>query len=266
MEQPAITSARPPTESSLRPIAAAREHRRSRSLSLGRQRSASTLARRKSRSFETAAAELLVQKALSGREEPSGAVHMHRFGEAPLLVSLARSELPDSVGGAQALEVLHRLGGSVPERVEGLGGQPEILNGEVARLEREAPKPARRRSLVAVGRRRGALGRCGARHRARCAGIGGRPRARAASCRAPCRASEARLPKPSVWYSATIAQGAGSCPIEAGILGRLADHECRHGRLPFDRTAACGCWPQEGAAVVPMPARLAGRPASERAA
>ena len=24
------------------------------------------------------------------------------------------------------------------------------------------------------------------------------------------------------------------CPIEAGVLGRLADHECAHGRLPGD--------------------------------
>ena len=39
----------------------------------------------------------------------------------------------------------------------------------------------------------------------------------------------------------------GCCPIEAGLLGRLADHECAHGRLPGDRTAKCGCWPQENA-------------------
>lgn len=25
----------------------------------------------------------------------------------------------------------------------------------------------------------------------------------------------------------------------------LADHECQHGRLPTDKTRACGCWPQE---------------------
>ena len=31
------------------------------------------------------------------------------------------------------------------------------------------------------------------------------------------------------------------CPIEAGLLGRLADHECPHGRLPGDRTPKCGC-------------------------
>ena len=41
----------------------------------------------------------------------------------------------------------------------------------------------------------------------------------------------------------------GCCPIEAGLLGRLADHECAHGRLPGDRTAKCGCWPQENASV-----------------
>lgn len=37
----------------------------------------------------------------------------------------------------------------------------------------------------------------------------------------------------------------GTCPIEAGVLGRLADHECQHGRLPGDRTPPCGCWPNE---------------------
>jgi hypothetical protein len=39
------------------------------------------------------------------------------------------------------------------------------------------------------------------------------------------------------------------CPVEAGMLGGLAEHECRHGRLPFDRTGPCGCWPEEGAVV-----------------
>jgi hypothetical protein len=57
----------------------------------------------------------------------------------------------------------------------------------------------------------------------------------------------------SARYSAAIVQGADSCPIEAGALGRLADHECRHGRLPFDPTAACGCWPEEGAVVLALP-------------
>ena len=49
-----------------------------------------------------------------------------------------------------------------------------------------------------------------------------------------------------------MAECGGRCPIEAGILGRLADHECRHGRLPGDRTTACGCWPVEGAVVVAL--------------
>jgi hypothetical protein len=43
----------------------------------------------------------------------------------------------------------------------------------------------------------------------------------------------------------------GACPIEAGIIGRLVDLECRHGRMPGDDTAPCGCWPQEGAAPAP---------------
>jgi len=44
----------------------------------------------------------------------------------------------------------------------------------------------------------------------------------------------------------------GACPIEAGLLGRLADHECTHGRLPGDRTPRCGCWAQEAAPVIQL--------------
>jgi len=39
----------------------------------------------------------------------------------------------------------------------------------------------------------------------------------------------------STRYNAAVAQCGGRCPIEAGLLGRLADHERGHGRLPFDR-------------------------------
>ena len=53
-----------------------------------------------------------------------------------------------------------------------------------------------------------------------------------------------RNPSFSGRYIAISSQGA-PCPIEAGILGRLADHECRHGRLSGDRTPPCGCWTQE---------------------
>jgi hypothetical protein len=56
----------------------------------------------------------------------------------------------------------------------------------------------------------------------------------------------------SACYRAAMADCGGRCPIEAGMLGRLADHECGHGRLPFDRTPACGCWPQAGAAVIAL--------------
>lgn len=31
--------------------------------------------------------------------------------------------------------------------------------------------------------------------------------------------------------------------MEAGVIGKLADNECRHGRLPGDKSPACGCWP-----------------------
>jgi hypothetical protein len=37
----------------------------------------------------------------------------------------------------------------------------------------------------------------------------------------------------------------GSCPIESGFIGGLADNECKHGRLPTDNTAPCGCWPHQ---------------------
>ena len=60
----------------------------------------------------------------------------------------------------------------------------------------------------------------------------------------------------------------GSCPIEAGLLGRLADHECAHGRLPGDHTAKCGCWPQEKAPVMALSQRVRPQPppANRRAA
>lgn len=33
------------------------------------------------------------------------------------------------------------------------------------------------------------------------------------------------------------------CPIELGLIGNLADNECKHGRLPSDRSPQCGCFP-----------------------
>ena len=54
-------------------------------------------------------------------------------------------------------------------------------------------------------------------------------------------------------YRAAMRETGGCCPIEAGLLGRLADHECAHGRLPGDRTAKCGCWPQENAPIIASP-------------
>ena len=58
-------------------------------------------------------------------------------------------------------------------------------------------------------------------------------------------------------YRAARTRSGGACPLEVGTLGRLADHECRHERLPFDRTPTCGYWPQEGAelALFPTPRR-----------
>jgi len=44
-----------------------------------------------------------------------------------------------------------------------------------------------------------------------------------------------------------IATRIGMCPIEAGAIGQLADHECKHGRLPGDKPEnrakdGCSCW------------------------
>jgi hypothetical protein len=73
-------------------------------------------------------------------------------------------------------------------------------------------------------------------------------------------------PSFSARYTAATAECGGRCPIEAGVLGRLADHECRHGRLAFDRTPACGCWPQEGAVVLALSRPVEEAPDGRRAA
>jgi hypothetical protein len=70
----------------------------------------------------------------------------------------------------------------------------------------------------------------------------------------------------SARYTAAMGDCDGRCPIEAGALGRLADHECAHGRLPFDRTPVCGCWPEEGARVLALPPRHTRSHSSRRAA
>jgi hypothetical protein len=72
-------------------------------------------------------------------------------------------------------------------------------------------------------------------------------------------------PSFSARYTAAMAECGGRCPIEAGVLGRLADHECRHGRLPHDRTPPCGCWPEESAVVLAL-SRPVRRPLTGRRA
>ena len=43
------------------------------------------------------------------------------------------------------------------------------------------------------------------------------------------------MPNPyAARYRAALAHTGGVCPIEAGVIGRLADNECKHGRLPGD--------------------------------
>lgn len=36
----------------------------------------------------------------------------------------------------------------------------------------------------------------------------------------------------------------GTDPITAGVIGSLADHECKHGFLPTDRNRTCQCFPR----------------------
>jgi hypothetical protein len=67
-------------------------------------------------------------------------------------------------------------------------------------------------------------------------------------------------------YREGLCQTGGRCPIAAGVAGRLTDHGCRCGRLPFDRTPPCGCWPQEPAAVVTLSARSPATASTARAA
>lgn len=67
-------------------------------------------------------------------------------------------------------------------------------------------------------------------------------------------------------YRAAMQLTGGACPIEAGVLGYLADHECRHGRYPGDSSPACGCWPEETTGVVAFPSAPAPRPEAAEAA
>jgi hypothetical protein len=44
---------------------------------------------------------------------------------------------------------------------------------------------------------------------------------------------------------ARLSKLCGGCPIEAGLIGAIADNECEHERLPSDTSPPCGCWPSE---------------------
>jgi hypothetical protein len=68
-------------------------------------------------------------------------------------------------------------------------------------------------------------------------------------------------------YRAAMELTGGACPIEAGVLGYLADHECRHGRLPGAAGPPCGCWPEEEADnVVDLPTAAQPTPDTAKAA
>jgi len=65
-------------------------------------------------------------------------------------------------------------------------------------------------------------------------------------------------------YRAATRQAGGACPIESGVLGRLADNECDHGRLPGDCTPKCGCWSPENAPVIALGQRVQPQPPPAR--
>jgi hypothetical protein len=44
----------------------------------------------------------------------------------------------------------------------------------------------------------------------------------------------------SVRDAAAMARCGRHCAIEAGVIGRLAYHECSHGPLAFEPAPACG--------------------------
>jgi hypothetical protein len=82
-----------------------------------------------------------------------------------------------------------------------------------------------------------------------------RPSASLAGCTLVTRAVRAGINRAGsvLTYVAAMSKCGGHCPIEAGGVGRLADHECRQYRLAFDRTPSCGCGPDEGAVVPELP-------------
>lgn len=44
------------------------------------------------------------------------------------------------------------------------------------------------------------------------------------------------------YREASLTGWPGACPIEAGYLGSLVDHECPHQSLPGDQVINCRCW------------------------
>lgn len=56
--------------------------------------------------------------------------------------------------------------------------------------------------------------------------------------------------------STTITTGRASAGFDGPGNHWLADNECKHGRLPGDRTDPCGCWPGDADRLV----RLASSP------
>lgn len=46
----------------------------------------------------------------------------------------------------------------------------------------------------------------------------------------------------SAGYRRATRAAHGVCPIESGLVGKLADNECPHGYLPTDRVIKCECW------------------------
>jgi hypothetical protein len=73
-----------------------------------------------------------------------------------------------------------------------------------------------------------------------------RPRGVERRRRSAARTARARLRPLAAGVSAVayreLLQPYGVCPLEAGMVGALANHECRRGNLARDRVRRCGCF------------------------
>lgn len=58
----------------------------------------------------------------------------------------------------------------------------------------------------------------------------------------------------TTWYEEMVEWCGGTCPIESGVIGALAEHECQHGSLPDDPHVGCNCFEEPIAPLPPVEA------------